>query len=100
MIITFSFFLDKATKRKKNSGSICSPEKQYKRAFIWEMEDVCVLSNFFLRSNDPIRNERLAQTINSNVDRLIAAIFGTDQDDVSKSRLFIAATGLDFLYFM
>ncbi|KAL3997227.1 hypothetical protein ACH3XW_10000 [Acanthocheilonema viteae] len=72
---------NKATKRKKNPGSISSPEKQYKRAFIWEMEDVCVLSNFFLRSNDPIRNERLAQTINNNVDRLIASIFGTDQDD-------------------
>ncbi|KAM3722386.1 Eyes absent [Dirofilaria immitis] len=72
---------NKATKRKKNRTSTGSPEKQYKRAFIWEMEDVCVLSNFFLRSNDPIRNERLAQTINNNVDRFIASIFGTDQDE-------------------
>uniref|UniRef100_A0AAF5Q1J0 Eyes absent homolog n=2 Tax=Wuchereria bancrofti TaxID=6293 RepID=A0AAF5Q1J0_WUCBA len=72
---------NKATKRKKNPGGTNSPEKQYKRAFIWEMEDVCVLSNFFLRSNDPIRNERLAEMINNNVNRLITSIFGIDQDD-------------------
>lgn len=60
-----------------------SSEKQYKRAFIWEMEDVCVLSNFFLQSNDAVRNDPLAQTISDNVDRLIASIFGSDQDDVS-----------------
>ncbi|CAG9533575.1 unnamed protein product [Cercopithifilaria johnstoni] len=72
---------NKATKRKKNPGNISSPVKQYKRAFIWEMDDVCVLSNFFLRSNDPVRNERLAQTINNNVDRFIASIFGIDQND-------------------
>ncbi|VDK74845.1 unnamed protein product [Onchocerca ochengi] len=72
---------NKTTKRKKNPRSTNSPEQQYKRAFIWEMEDVCVLSNFFLRSSDPIRNERLAQTINNNVDRFIASIFSIDQDD-------------------
>ncbi|VDN86998.1 unnamed protein product [Brugia pahangi] len=72
---------NKAIKRKKNPGATNSPEKQYKRAFIWEMEDVCVLSNFFLRSNDPIRNERLAEMINNNVNRLITSIFGIDQDD-------------------
>ncbi|VDK70419.1 unnamed protein product [Litomosoides sigmodontis] len=71
----------KAMKRKKNSGRTSSPEKQYKRAFIWEMEDVCVLSNFFLRSNDALRNESPAQMISDNVDRLIASIFGTDHDD-------------------
>lgn len=60
-----------------------SSEKQYKRAFIWEMEDVCVLSNFFLQSNDAVRNDPLVQTISDNVDRLIASIFGSDQDDVS-----------------
>ncbi|EFO20916.1 hypothetical protein LOAG_07572 [Loa loa] len=72
--------LNKTTKRKKNPAGRNSPEKQYKRAFIWEMEDVCALSNFFLRSNDPIRNERLAQMINNNVNRLITSIFGIDQD--------------------
>ncbi|VDN88721.1 unnamed protein product [Brugia pahangi] len=80
---------NKAIKRKKNPGATNSPEKQYKRAFIWEMEDVCVLSNFFLRSNDPIRNERLAEMINNNVNRLITSIFGIDQDDVSISKLFL-----------
>lgn len=47
------------------------------------MEDICVLSNFFLRSGDPIRSERLAQTVNSNVDQLIASAFGIDRHDVS-----------------
>ncbi|VDO35723.1 unnamed protein product [Onchocerca flexuosa] len=72
---------NKTAKRKKNPRNTNSPEHQYKRAFIWEMEDVCVLSNFFLRSSDPIRNERLAQTINTNVDRFVASIFSIDQDD-------------------
>uniref|UniRef100_A0A915Q7D8 Eyes absent homolog n=1 Tax=Setaria digitata TaxID=48799 RepID=A0A915Q7D8_9BILA len=45
------------------------------------MEDVCVLSNFFLRSSDPVRSERLTLSINNNVNRLIANIFGIDQND-------------------
>uniref|UniRef100_A0A0R3S1F3 Eyes absent homolog n=1 Tax=Elaeophora elaphi TaxID=1147741 RepID=A0A0R3S1F3_9BILA len=89
---------NKATKRKKNPGGANTPEKQYKRAFIWEMEDVCVLSNFFLRSNDPVRNERLAQTINSNVDHLIASIFGIDQDEQDCEYVNIEDANIDDIF--
>ncbi|EJW71459.1 hypothetical protein WUBG_17636, partial [Wuchereria bancrofti] len=34
---------------------------------------LCIIQ-FFLRSNDPIRNERLAEMINNNVNRLITSI--------------------------
>uniref|UniRef100_F1L0Y4 Eyes absent homolog n=1 Tax=Ascaris suum TaxID=6253 RepID=F1L0Y4_ASCSU len=71
----------KGAKKKKLSGGSSSPEGHYTRVFIWEMEDVCVLSNHFLRSGDPLRGQRLVQTVNANVDRLVASAFGIDQND-------------------
>ncbi|VDN04963.1 unnamed protein product [Thelazia callipaeda] len=76
----FCFFSDKTSKRRKNPTGANTPEKIYKRAFIWEMEDICVLSNFFLRSGDPTCTERLAHAVNSNVDRFISSVFGIDRN--------------------
>lgn len=83
------FLKGKATKRKKNHCEGSSPDGHYKRAFIWEFEDVCVLSNYFLRSSDPVRCDRLTQTVNSNIERLIASAFGVDQNDVCFVVIFI-----------
>ncbi|KHN77210.1 Eyes absent -like protein 4 [Toxocara canis] len=71
----------KGAKKKKVSGGSSSPDGHYTRIFIWEMEDVCVLSNLCLRAGDPVRGQRLAHTVNANVDRLIASAFGFDQND-------------------
>ncbi|MFH4981093.1 hypothetical protein AB6A40_007802 [Gnathostoma spinigerum] len=71
----------KSSKKKKFGSGPIGPDEHYRRVFIWEMEDICVLSNFFLRSGDPIRGQRLAQTVNSNIEQLIVSAFGITRND-------------------
>uniref|UniRef100_A0A158PNC6 Eyes absent homolog n=1 Tax=Anisakis simplex TaxID=6269 RepID=A0A158PNC6_ANISI len=74
----------KGAKKKKlvnSHGGSSSPDDRYTRVFIWEMEDVCVLSNVCLRSGDAMRGQRFANMINANIERLIASAFGIDHND-------------------
>lgn len=75
-------FSVKGMRKKKTVGASFSPDDHYTRVFIWEMEDVCVLSNFFLRSGDPLRSHRLANSVNASVNSFIALAFGIENTDV------------------